>query len=43
MEEEQILPDKIEIKLKVDLKVTNYKNEMENDATWTYKKTQLMS
>ena len=31
--EEQVLPDKIEIDLKVALKMTGYKNDMEKDVT----------
>lgn len=33
MEEEQILPNKIETDLKMDLKITGYKNDMEKDTT----------
>ena len=32
MEKEQVLPDMIEIDLKVDLKMTGYKNDMEKDV-----------
>lgn len=33
MEEEQILLDKIETDLKMDLKITGYKNNMEKNTT----------
>lgn len=37
MEEEHILLDKIKIDLKVDWKVTSYRNDMEKDITWAFK------
>lgn len=33
MDEKQILLDKIETDLKMDLKITGYKNDMEKDIT----------
>lgn len=38
MEEEQVVPDKIETKLKTDLKMMGYKNGMEKDVTLVIKK-----
>ena len=38
MEEEQVLLDKTETDLKVDLKMTGYKNDMEKDITLDIRK-----